>query len=151
MVNDPVGQQGQHAFEVGLSCKPMIGTGQDLQSFDAREGIEESTALMERDIFIRVPLGDQGRRGDGAGRFIGDALQAVFIKGKVERNTPGASMEVGNAVGGFPLLKPLLAQLQQQFFAEIDDRTLQRKAGERRNRVRLRAMSGHPFGGRENR
>jgi len=84
MSKNPIGEQCQHLLEIGGLCKPVVGARKNFQAFRAREGVEQSLALVERHKFIVIALDDQGRNGESSRRLIGDPVKAILIEGIVE-------------------------------------------------------------------
>lgn len=130
MPGNPIRQQRQHALEIGRFRKTVVGAWENFQMFRAGQGIEESLALVQRNIFIMITLHDHGRSRDCSGRFIGDPVEAVLVEGIVEPQASGSPMKIRDCVGLFPFLQSCLPELQAKFFPEVDDRAFECEAGE---------------------
>ena len=137
MPGNPIREQRQHPLKVRGFRKTMVGAGKQFQPFRAGESVEESLALVQGDVFIPVALNDQRWNCDCSRRLIGDLVQAVLVESIVEGQTSISSMKVRDRVGFFPFLQSCLSKLQTKFLSEINNRTFEGQAGERRNGCRL--------------
>ena len=151
MSNNPIGEQCQHLLKIGSLRKPVVSAWKNFQAFRAREGVEQSLALVERHKFIVIALDDQGWNGEASRGLIGDPVEAILIEGVIEWKAGRATVKVWDRIGLFPLLQSFFSKLKTKFLREVDHGTLECQAGEGRDGRRIRNVCGCPVGSSEER
>ena len=146
---DPIGERCQHLLKIGSLRKPVVSAWKNFQAFRAREGVEQSLALVERHKFIVIALDDQGWNGEASRGLIGDPVEAILIEGIIEWNSGRATVKVWDRIGLFPLLQSFFSKLKTKFLREVDHGTLECQAGEGRDGRRIRNVCCCPVGSSE--